>query len=154
MSLTVTINKLGTTAIADVDMLGLDQTKLELVASDKTETVATAEYILADGSLDYDLKVFVRSAFDARANSGRGISRYQIRVVADLTVEDSVLGQIANDPVECGIFLNWPGKGISDITEARQMLNNMYALTFPSVAAGVINDSFLTALAYGLTQLY
>lgn len=154
MTITVTIQKLGTTAIADVDLLGLDQTKLQLVASDKTNELSASEYVLADGSLLYDVRVFVRAQFDPRANGGYGNMRYMWKIAGRKTIEDSVLLTLLNYPVDASIIVNWPGKGIDDVTEARQLINNLFALTFPSVAAGVISDAFITDLAYGITQLY
>lgn len=154
MTQTVVIEKLGTTAVADVDLVSIPQASLLLVASDKTSTTNMSEYVLASGALAYPLSVVVRRSYDAKALDGYGKTNYLISASARRTVTDSVLGLLRDDPIDGGIYLNWPGKVIDDVPEARQFLNNIFCLTFDTVTAGVISDALLTELAYGSTQLY
>lgn len=154
MTQTVVIEKLGTTAVADVDLVAIAQSSLVLVASDKTSTSTISEYILASGALAYPLTVIIKRSYDAKALDGKGRTNYLISVFARKTVTDSVLGLVSDDPIDGGIYLNWPGKNIDDVAEARQFWNNIFCLTFDTVTAGVISDALLTELAYGSTQLY
>jgi hypothetical protein len=154
MTITVTIQKLGTTAIADVDLLGLDQTKLERTGSTAQNGSSVTEYVLADGALDYKLAVIVRRSFAAQANNGYGETRYSITLTAELTIVDDVLLTTVIYPATATVSWAWPGQRISNVTELRQMLNNAFCLTFPSVAGGVISDAYLTSMAYDLTTIF
>jgi hypothetical protein len=154
MTITVTVQKLGTTAIADVDLVGLDQTKLEFVTTTKSPRQETTEYVLADGSAAYKVSVFVSREFSPKANDGFGETQFSITLAARQTTEDSVLLTLENYPTWYKQSWACPGDNIADVAETRQALNNVFALGFPSVAAGVINDGFLTKLAWGVTRLF
>jgi hypothetical protein len=154
MTITVTFEKLGTTAVADVDLQALDQTKLAHVGTTKSNGFSTSEYVLADGSLDYDVNVYVNRTYNPKANSGFGETTYSITIAGTITVVDDVLLTKLAYPGWVKLSWAWPGQGIGSVTELRQMLNNAFCLTFPSVAAGVISDAFLTSLAYDLTNIY
>lgn len=154
MTITVEIPKLGTTAIADVDILGLDQTKLQNTATDKSVNMAVSEYVLADGSLLDDVKVIVRRTFVPSANKGYGSTKYVWTLLGNVVITDDVLLTTESHPCAFNLSVDWPGNKITSVTEMRQGINNLFALTFPSVAAGVINDAYLTNLAYGIVALY
>lgn len=154
MTVTVAIEKLGTTAVADVDLVCLPQSSLVLVASDKTPSVTYSEYVFASGSMFYGLTVNIRRAFDPKALNGYGRTNFLFSLSGVRTVTDSVLGILDEHPVDAGIYVNWPGRVVEDVAEFRQILNNVFCLTFDTVTAGVISDQLITDLAYGTTNLY
>lgn len=157
MATTVVFQKLGTTA-THVEVEGLDQTDLALRASNVSNDGlrSSADYVLASGDSTIDTTVAVRINKDPKAHGGIGKTNYSIRLNTILLETDDTSGETVMElPVTAVIAFDHPGMGIADPEEVKQLLMNLYGLTFPSVDGSFDPDTgHISQLGYSAPAVY
>jgi hypothetical protein len=156
MSITIVFEKLGTDAVADVDLVRLNAGYISFVSSTMSQDGRRNEavYRYATGDPKYPLTIYITQRFDPAGFGGKGSLVTTWRLAGIHTSTDSVTGEVITSPFEGGIWFTVQGKYILDAVEIRQLLNNVFTLTFVNVTAGVIDNTMVEALANGLVTLF
>lgn len=151
MSTTTIVSKVGATnETLNVDTI----TRANLGQRKTVETPNgySTEYILTTGDSSLEYIVTVNANYDPKGNGGTGVSRYTIRVTSRQITTDDTTGEVLlNNPIEAGVFLSVPGKGMTDVTLAKGLLQNAFALTYPSVTTSEADSGVLDSLANFIT---
>jgi hypothetical protein len=147
MSTSLTIANMPTPA-TDVTIGLLDQSKLKLRSSDKSEDGLTyvADYVYAFGDVTTETNVVVR----VNVQPTKNIVQYSIRLRSVQILEvDSVIVETA--PIEVFLAWNTPGR-YEDTTPILNMIGTAFSLAFDGVTLKVPNEGILDAMNRSLVH--
>lgn len=160
MSLYSVIEKLGDTAVADVDIKRVPIADLKEVSRDTSPNGLSVrrEYVYAQGAPGVEYRVISTINIDPPTAKDRAV-RHNIRVViSDVNVYDSDPTPDAlvleSGPVSANMGFSYPFNiGTLEVADLRQLLDNVFAFTFLTVTGGVPSSEVLTNFMYRIPDL-
>lgn len=129
------------------------KSEMTLVSTDvdpKTGEV-TSTYVLASGDNGYPATVVYRTSIQKRATGA--IRRMSMTFSTWATASNSVDGVDTKKPISASVNINVPADMTIEVTDLSTMVGNAFSFLYPSIAAGVRNNSWLQKLLYGVPQV-
>jgi len=153
MSLTYTIDRIGGTP-ADVSVEALTQADFVLVRTETVPNGTRSTYAVASGDPSHPTTLVIQSTMNPKGNGGQGVrsATFALNSWSRVASSDASVADVLS-PVSAVIAFNLPADIPLEIADVRNLVQNLYALTWSTLTSKVPDNVRLAKVVlYGITQ--
>jgi hypothetical protein len=150
----MSITKLGT----NDEAVNIDAVDRSLFRVRKTEPTKSGglvtTFVYSSGANSDEVLAIVSANYDPKALDGFGQSRYSIRITSHFLETDDTTGErVIDQPIEAGVFINFPGQGIMSTALALSLLQNAWSLCYDQVASQEADETVMSDLGNFIPEI-
>jgi hypothetical protein len=124
---------------------------LQLLTDDPKTGEISASYILTSGDPAFPAVVTFRCSPQKR--KGKAVKRLSVTFDTWAVQTDSVSGIVTREEVSSSVTAIVPAVFTVEVDDVVDLIENCFSFLYPSVAAGVIDTSYVGKLLYGVPRV-